>query len=151
MILLTASWRDFWRVWQVQGVTFTRDAWDPIDLLLQLIFAPVRIKALDGERLIGYVFGERRQPEGVGWITALGVHPDARRRGVGRRLLQAAEARLAMPRVCLTVRPSNQTAIHLYAQLGYQQTRRIPRYYPGGEDGQQMDKILAASPSAEPS
>ncbi len=140
MPLLKAGWRDFWAIWLVQGVTFGRDAWDPIELGWQLLTSPVRLKAVDDGQVQGYVFGERRAHDGAGFITTLGVHPQHRNRGLGRQLLQAAEAQLATQRVCLTVRPSNTVALRLYETSGYRQIRRIPRYYSGGEDGLEMEK-----------
>lgn len=145
MQLLPAGWRDFWAIWLLQNVTFGRDAWDPIELGWQLLTAPVRLKALEDGLVQGYVFGERRDREGVGWITTLGVHPRHRQRGLGRQLLQAAEAALATPTVRLTVRPSNVIALRLYEQSGYRPTRRIPRYYVGGEDGLEMEKPALGS------
>ncbi len=145
MQILPAGWRDFWAIWLLQNVTFGRDSWDPIELGWQLLTAPVRFKAVEDAQVQGYVFGERRDREGVGWITTLGVHPRFRQRGLGRQLLQAAEAALAMPVIRLTVRPSNTIALKLYEQSGYHQIRRIPSYYVGGEDGFEMEKPAAGS------
>ncbi len=148
MVLLKADWRDLWPIWRVQSAAFGRDAWDPIDLLWNLLSAPVKLKAVDGERIVGYVLAERHDNDGLGAITTIGVHPALQHRGVGRQLLTAAEQALAMPRIRLTVRPSNENALRLYAQFGYRQTRRIPRYYQGGEDGLEMEKVAAPGPVA---
>lgn len=40
------------------------------------------------------LFGQGLEPD-LGWITAFGVHPAHRRQGIGRRLFQAALARMA--------------------------------------------------------
>jgi ribosomal protein S18 acetylase RimI-like enzyme len=71
-------------------------------------------------------------------ILSLGVHPSARRRGLGMRLLrqlgQAAAARGARL-VFLEVRVDNAPAIALYQQAGFETVGRRPRYYqPGGVD-----------------
>ena len=63
-------------------------------------------------------------------IAKLMVHADARRQGLGRRLMEAAEAkarRLGRTLLVLDTRegdPSNG----LYAALGYVEVGRIPRY-----------------------
>ena len=142
MQLLPADWRDLWPIWRVQSAAFGRDAWDPIDLLWNLLSTAVKLKAVDEDRIVGYVLAERQDRDGLGAITTIGVHPAFQHRGIGRQLLDAAEKALAMRRIRLTVRPSNETALRLYAQFGYRQTRRIPRYYQGGEDGLEMEKTV---------
>ncbi len=142
MQLQQADWRDLWPIWRVQSAAFGRDAWDPIDLLWNLLSSAVKLKAVDEDRIVGYVLAERQDRDALGAITTIGVHPAFQRRGIGRQLLDAAERALAMPRIRLTVRPSNAVALRLYAQFGYHETRRIPRYYQGGEDGLEMEKTV---------
>ncbi len=83
-----------------------------------------------GERVLGYI---------VFWLVHDEVHVlnvatalEARRRGVGRALMAAAEeaglargARLST----LEVRRSNEPAIALYRAIGYRQVGIRPRYY----------------------
>ncbi|MBI4463891.1 MAG: GNAT family N-acetyltransferase [Acidobacteria bacterium] len=49
-----------------------------------------RVAELDGE-VVGFMIGDIRRWEfgqpSCGWVTALGVHPDCQRLGIGRRLL----------------------------------------------------------------
>jgi ribosomal protein S18 acetylase RimI-like enzyme len=57
-----------------------------------------------------------------GWINYLAVHPDHRRRGLGRTLMAAAEERLAglgCPKVNLQVRGANRDAVEFYRRIGY--------------------------------
>jgi ribosomal protein S18 acetylase RimI-like enzyme len=52
----------------------------------------------------------------------MGVHPEFRRRGIGRRLLKAALAHareIALERVELEVFASNHAARHLYEKAGF--------------------------------
>ena len=71
-------------------------------------------------------------------ITTFGVHPDHRRRGVGRRLLlDLAEAaiQLGSARMTLEVRASNEPAQALYRSFGFAVTgRRVAYYSDDGED-----------------
>ena len=91
-------------------------------------------------------------------ITTFGVHPDHRRRGIGRRLLLClAEAaiQLGSARMTLEVRVSNEPAQNLYRSFGFQVSgRRVAYYSDDGEDalvmttpelaGAVMQAVLAA-------
>jgi ribosomal protein S18 acetylase RimI-like enzyme len=59
-----------------------------------------------------------------GWIYYLAVAPKARRRGIGRALMSAAEAWLRQqgaPKLQLMVRQGNDEALAFYAALGLEQ------------------------------
>ena len=103
---------------------------------------------LTGNRLARYLVAER-DGRIVGYagvwlmvdeahITTFGVLPDARRSGVGvRMLLAVAELgiELGAARLTLEVRPSNAPAIALYERFGFAVVGRRPRYYTDdGED-----------------
>ena len=121
---------------------FGRDAWTWLDVFEALTFpGTVRLKAVIGDEIIGYVIGDRRTSK-LGWIASIGVHPKARRQGIGRRLLLAAERALDTQRVRLTLRMSNQAALGLYAQLGYEKVDVWKQYYRDGEDGLVMERII---------
>ena len=72
-------------------------------------------------------------------ITLLGVHPEYQRQGLGKLLLTALldKARsIEMARATLEVRESNQGALLLYEQFGFQTVGRRKKYYQDtGEDG----------------
>ncbi len=70
---------------------------------------------LIGSVMVGYE-GHR------GWVNYLAVHPDHRRQGLGRLLMDEAERRLrdlGCAKVNLQVRASNETAREFYRQIGY--------------------------------
>lgn len=84
------------------------------------------LAALDGEAVIGTVMagydGHR------GWLYALAVLPEHRRKGVAALLVEAAEARLralGCEKVNLQVRASNTAVIGLYRRLGYEIEDRV--------------------------
>ena len=57
-----------------------------------------------------------------GWINYLGVAPALQRGGLGRRLMDEAEARLraaGCPKINLQVRPDNTVAIAFYERIGF--------------------------------
>lgn len=76
-------------------------------------------------------------------VTNVAVHPEARRRGIARALLESvfARARAAGARmVLLEVRPSNGEAIALYESFGFRSVgRRRGYYYDTGEDALVME------------
>jgi ribosomal-protein-alanine N-acetyltransferase len=146
-----ADWKDLRGVLYLERVCFDKDAWPWMDVLAALTFPEtVRLKAVLGERLAGFVVGDRRRREGLGWIASIGVDPEFQRRGIGQSLLTAAETELGMPRVRLTLRRSNRPALDLYVKTGYRQVEVWPRYYPDGEDGLVMEKCVAAGDPAAP-
>ncbi|UCF10958.1 MAG: GNAT family acetyltransferase [Candidatus Bipolaricaulota bacterium] len=57
-----------------------------------------------------------------GWINYLAVHPNHRRKGFGRQLMDAAEALLrsqGCPKINLQVRGTNADAIGFYEHIGF--------------------------------
>jgi [ribosomal protein S18]-alanine N-acetyltransferase len=75
-------------------------------------------------------------------ITTFGVHPDWRRRGIGRRILVELfeiASRIGAIRMTLEVRASNEAAQQLYRGFGFEVTgRRIAYYTDDGEDAYVM-------------
>ncbi len=71
-------------------------------------------------------------------IQNLAVHPQRRRRGMGRRLLEQALRdgwAGGLNGAWLEVRTSNRAAQRLYCKLGFREVGRRPRYYRDtGED-----------------
>lgn len=93
----------------------------------------------DGSSVLGYI---------LFWHVADEIHllnvavtPDARRRGIGRALvedlLQYARTHAAA-KVLLEVRASNEAAIQLYDRLGFVRFNVRKAYYSDGEDGVEM-------------
>ena len=98
-----------------------------------------------GDQMIAFVVG-MIEPDGTGHVVALGVAPEHRRYGHGRRLMDEVERGFlnrGVSTVRLEVRTSNITAQRLYLNLGYKIVRRMPRYYTSGDDGFLMVKSLA--------
>ncbi len=149
MIIERANWRDLSALISLDKVCFARDVWPWIDCLAALTFPEiVRLKAVFEDRLIGIVIGDRRRRESLGWIASIGVHPNFQRQGIGLRLLLACEQQLAMPRLRLTLRSSNQAAKNLYQHCGYVEVDVWSRYYADGENGIVMEKTISASANA---
>jgi ribosomal-protein-alanine N-acetyltransferase len=107
--------------------------WTDDQMLLELVHEDARVFGVDdAQGLCGYI-AIRRMVDEL-WVMNFAVHPRARRRGLGRRLLQAAIAHAraqAVPSgVWLEVRESNQAARALYQSMGFAEVSRRRLYYP---------------------
>lgn len=143
MEIVTASLRDLNALRKLEKESFDRDAWPLIDLIAVLTFANVvRLKAVEDNRMIGFVAGDPRPRDGWGWVATIAVDSHFRRRGIGTSLLHACEQRLGVPRSRLTVRKSNAGAIALYEREHYQTIDTWRAYYNDGEDAIVMEKTL---------
>ena len=76
--------------------------------------------AVDGKTVIGSVMvgydGHR------GWINYLATHPNHRRSGVGKSLMNEAKRLLlerGCPKINLQVRSGNEAAVNFYESIGY--------------------------------
>lgn len=72
-----------------------------------------------------------------GQITNVAVHPDHRRRGLAKELIETfinIAKREELGILTLEVRASNQSAINLYKSFGFYQVGLRKNYYEGKED-----------------
>jgi len=81
-------------------------------------------------KICGYIGSYSALDEG--YITNVAVNPDFRRRGVGKALVgelirQGKEKGLSF--LTLEVRESNEGAIALYSDLGFENVGKRPRFY----------------------
>lgn len=137
----TATWRDLRSVAELETLCFGKDSWPWLELLAGLTFpGTIRLKAELNGAMVGFAIGDRRSGRELGWVASLGVHPDFRRRGIGRLLLQASEQALDTRRVRLTLRTTNTAALGLYRGAGYEQIDVWRKYYRDGEDGLVMER-----------
>jgi ribosomal protein S18 acetylase RimI-like enzyme len=143
MEIQAASVRDLGALRRLENACFDKDAWSIFDLVAVLTWPEViRLKAVEDGEMVGFVAGDPRPSQGVGWIATIGVDPRYQRRGFGRALLHACEERMTFPRSRLTVRISNDKAISLYKKEGYRTVDIWKHYYNDGEDGLVMEKEL---------
>lgn len=144
--ILPANLRDLSAIRELEQVSFALDAWPLIEMIGVLSLPSIeRWKAVADGELIGFIAADIRRRQGIAWIAMIAVHPDHRGRGIGARLMQTVEKRVDMPRMRLSVRAGNTTALGLYASRGYEQVDVWPRYYVGGEDAIVMEKVLDGS------
>lgn len=93
----------------------------------------------------GYLLLLLRRRSKLARIYSVAVAPEARGRGLGRRLVEVGE-QLARARerevMQLEVRTDNDAAIRLYESLGYQSIGRIEDYYEDGCEALRYRKSL---------
>ena len=96
--------------------------WSLESLELMLTDQASALVALEDGRVLGYVGMMCVLDEGQ--IINVAVHPNARRRGVGRTLMEAAQAyakERGIAFLSLEVRESNIAARSLYSSLGWEE------------------------------
>ena len=103
--------------------------WDLIGVLT--LPNVVRLKAVADSQMVGFIAGDVRPAEKLAWIATLGVLPEYRGRGIGRRCCRPASSVWMCRRVRLNVRISNQVAIQLYQTSGYRTRRHLAHLLPG--------------------
>jgi ribosomal-protein-alanine N-acetyltransferase len=136
-----ATWRDLNQLRNIEKICFPQDAWPLWDLIGVLTLPNVvRLKAVTGDRMVGFIAGDLRPSEQMAWIATVGVLPEYRGRGIGEALIRACEEQLGIPTIRLSVRLSNEGAVRLYQRLGYQRVGIWPNYYLDGEDAVVMEK-----------
>lgn len=139
-----AAWRDLGEIRQLEKICFPQDAWTLLDMLGVLSLPNmVRLKAVDGERIVGFVAADIRRSKNLAWIATISVHPDYRGQGMGTALLRECEQLLDIERIQLSVRTSNKAAIRMYTRADYQVVGNWPKYYKGSEDATVMEKNLS--------
>lgn len=137
-----AVWRDYTQLNHLERACFSsEDIWSFWDLIGVLTFPGViRLKAVVGGQMVGFIGGEQDPSRHKGWVTTLAVLPAYRRKGIALALLKQCEQDLGMPVIRLSVRASNKAAIGLYELAGYTIADRWKKYYVGGEDALVFEK-----------
>jgi len=133
----------------LEAEIFRSDAWSPevCALELQHPFSHYLVLEKDAA-VVGYGGVRVPTPVGPGDIQTLAVHPDYRRAGWGRRILNELvgyAAKKGVPELLLEVRADNPSAQALYESVGFREIARRPNYYqPDGVDATVMRLTLSA-------
>jgi ribosomal-protein-alanine N-acetyltransferase len=139
-----ANWRDLNALRSLEQVCFPKDAWPLWDLIGVLTMPNVlRFKAVADGKMVGFIATDIRPSQHLAWIATVGVLPEYRQQGIGGALMDECERRLTVPTVRLNVRLSNEAAIWLYKQRGYQAVGQWNDYYQDGEHALVMEKTLS--------
>lgn len=141
--IIPATWHDLRELYQLERICFQVDAWPMLDVLGVLTLPQVlRFKAVDDSNMIGFIAADLRRMQHTAWIATLAVHPDYQKAGIGSALLETCESQINLPRIRLSVRHSNHSAIQLYKKHSYQQVDIWRAYYEGGDDALIFEKTL---------
>lgn len=136
-----AGWQDLNELRKLEQVCFGEDAWPLWDLIAVLTLPKIiRLKAVIDEKMVGFIGGDPRPHEGLGWIATLGVLPGYRRQGIAAALLSQCEEEMGLPRIRLSVRKTNEPALILYQNAGYTMVDIWRGYYHSGEDALVLEK-----------
>jgi ribosomal-protein-alanine N-acetyltransferase len=101
--------------------------------------------AADAQDILGCGLLFLRTGTSVARLYSLGTAPQARGRGVGKRLLAALERKArehGLARLRLEVRTDNAGAIRLYENAGYVRYAVRTKYYDNGADAACYEKTL---------
>jgi len=133
---------DLRRLWELDQICFEPGIAYSRAELRRFLDLP-RAKCLVAESagaIDGFAVGYSDPPD-LARVVTLDVHPSARRRGLGKELLERLLAELGEAgagRAVLEVDVRNTGAIAFYRRLGFSTMRRIPDYYGPGLDAFEM-------------
>ena len=118
-------------VWQAAGLSVRLSGRDTQpEFARQRAFFPASfLVAAHGERIVGVILGTHDSRKG--WLNRLAVHPDYRRRGIGLRLLRAAEDALRAEGIAFfaaLAEEKNTASASLLAKAGYSDEMPV-RYF----------------------
>ncbi len=88
-------------------------------------------------KVVGYAIGDVKRH----LIVSIAVHPDYRRKGIGKALMNTILKNMHDYAI-LQVRVSNKEAIKFYKKLGFIEKELLKSYYIDGEDAILMFKSL---------
>ncbi|RBI61510.1 ribosomal-protein-alanine N-acetyltransferase [halophilic archaeon] len=128
---------DLLAVFRIEKASFDQP-W-PFSAFERYLDEPTFLVAEDDAKVVGYVVADvvPNHGRGLGHVKDIAVHPTRRGEGIGSKLLERALAGIGSRgahSVKLEVRESNESAIDLYREFGFQYLRTVPRYYDDGED-----------------
>jgi len=140
---------DFETLWNIDQLCFAPGiAYSRRELSIYIrrrgAFTVVVEKASPKNEIVGFIVAESSRR--LGHIISIDVLPDARRFGIGSKLLIAAEERLAIngcKAVVLETAVDNLSALSFYKRHLYHVVSTEPRYYSNGTDALVLEKELA--------
>lgn len=132
---------DLLKLQKLEKLCFKTDSWPFFDLIAVLTFPEViRLKALIGNQMVGFIAGDIRDSDKIAWIATLAVDPIYQNQGIGAQLLRECELKLSTTRIRLCLRPDNMPALRLYTHAGYTVIDHWKEYYNDKGDALVMEK-----------
>jgi len=136
----TATPDDFERIVALENICFPKElsyTRRQLRYLLMRANSNVLIEKT-GTTLRGFIIILYRRGTKVAGVETINVDPVYRKKGIGHRLLTAAEERIrkkGIHKIRLEVAITNQAAIKLYEHAGFQKTMLLKKYYHYDHDG----------------
>lgn len=148
VVIRPATVADLDRLTRIEAQAFSGDQLDR-RAFRHAIGSPsmtILVAEIDGAAR-AYAIIERRRGSRLARLTSIAVDGETGRRGLGGRLLAAAEeaSRAAgCERLRLEVRADNMPAIALYERDGYARFDEVPDYYEDGAAACRFEKTFGA-------
>jgi GNAT superfamily N-acetyltransferase len=123
LVELTAGdYEDVRALWEDSGLSVKSGGRDSYEQFSRQLAGGVQtvLGLRNGDRLIGVVVATHDARKG--WINRLAVHPEYRRRGLGMRLVEVAEAHLrtqGMQVIAALIEDWNKPSLALFERAGY--------------------------------
>jgi len=137
---------DFERLYQIDRICFEPDlaySHSELGFYLRDPRSVVRVAEVSGE-IAGFVLG-RVEQDSIAHVITLDVAPEARRRGLGTRLMRAIHREFLRCNAeisVLEVSTENTGARRFYERLQYRYAGMLPGYYNGRIDACRMVRRL---------
>jgi ribosomal-protein-alanine N-acetyltransferase len=147
----TATAKDLERIVELENLCFPKEhAYSRRQLRYLLAKAHSTVLVETSNRVVrGFLIILYKKGTTVAGIETINVDPAHRNKGIGQRLLSAAEEHLrkkGIRKIRLEVAITNTVAINLYEHVGFQKTRLLRHYYhyyhEGSRDAYRMVKEL---------
>ncbi len=144
MIIQPAHQNDIPSILVIEQLSFSHP-WTKQHFLYEIEQNPFAFMfvAREGDHILGYIdFWITFE---TGQVNNVAVHPQLRKKGIGRLLIADAMNRMhrgGCQRVTLEVRVSNASAIRLYESFGFKTLLTKEKYYEDQEDALFMEKVL---------
>lgn len=135
---------DLYRVLQLANDALDEDYDGGLFLHFARLYPEGFLVAEAGNEIVGFVLGTIQRAYEAR-ILALAVEEDYRRRGIGTRLTEQFVENFrgyGVKRITLEVRMSNEAAIEMYRDLGFEPRGILEAYYGDDEDAYVMVRNL---------
>ena len=153
VIVKDADSRDFETLWGIDQQCFAPGiAYSKRELATYMALrGSFTILAADTDaKILGFLVATLRR-NGIGHVITIDIIKEARRSGVGSKLLSEAEARfrkLHCHAVSLETAVDNRSALIFYKHHGYSMAKVVPHYYSNGVDALVLEKDLLSTAQA---
>jgi|GEM_PF-1632267 len=136
---------DYFSINRLHNAAFPASQHSHKKMINRFLRSALLLKLCDGKRAVSYIAIDLDPTRGQAWINIIATDPEYRGKGLAKELIRICEAATFLPEMWLLVEDGNTSAIRLYEKCGYTIVNRKPKYYPTGQDGIEMRKLLNTS------